>query len=82
MIYDHDYDYKKEYGFENGKHISEPIIIGKNCWIGAGAIILKGSQIGNNCVVGAGSVVKGKYEDDSIIIQRRTETVSAIGRNR
>lgn len=31
--------------------------IGKNCWIGAGAIILPGVTIGNNTVIGAGSVV-------------------------
>ncbi len=31
--------------------------IGKNCWIGAGAVILPGVTIGDNTVVGAGSVV-------------------------
>lgn len=34
-----------------------PIHIGRNCWIGAGAIILPGISIGDNTVVGAGSVV-------------------------
>lgn len=34
-----------------------PIHIGKNCWIGAGAIILPGITIGDNSVIGAGSVV-------------------------
>ena len=33
------------------------VYIGKNCWIGAGAIILPGITIGDNVVVGAGSVV-------------------------
>lgn len=31
--------------------------IGRNCWIGAGAIILPGVSIGDNTVIGAGSVV-------------------------
>lgn len=31
--------------------------IGKNCWIGAGAIILPGITVGDETVVGAGSVV-------------------------
>lgn len=31
--------------------------IGRNCWIGAGAIILPGVTIGDNVVIGAGSVV-------------------------
>lgn len=34
-----------------------PVHIGKNCWIGAGAIILLGVTIGDQVVVGAGSVV-------------------------
>ncbi len=73
MIFDHDYNYKDRTAFEKGKHVSEPITIGKNCWIGAGTIILKGSQIGDNCVVGAGSVIKGVYANDTLIIQKNDE---------
>lgn len=31
--------------------------IGKNCWIGAGTVIVPGVSIGDNTVIGAGSVV-------------------------
>ena len=31
--------------------------IGRNCWIGAGAVIVPGITIGDNSVIGAGSVV-------------------------
>ncbi len=34
-----------------------PVHIGRNCWIGAGALIMPGITIGDNVVVGAGSVV-------------------------
>lgn len=34
-----------------------PVHIGRNCWIGAGAIIMPGVSIGDNTVIGAGSVV-------------------------
>lgn len=34
-----------------------PIRIGRNCWIGAGAILLPGVTIGDDVVIGAGSVV-------------------------
>lgn len=34
-----------------------PVHIGKNCWIGAGTIIVPGVTIGDNVVIGAGSIV-------------------------
>jgi maltose O-acetyltransferase len=40
-------------GLENGK----PVVIGKNVWIGGGAIVLPGVTVGDDAVVGAGSVV-------------------------
>ncbi len=40
-----------------GYQYNAPVHIGKNCWIGAGALIMPGVTIGDNVVVGAGSVV-------------------------
>ena len=40
-------------GIEFGK----PIVIGRNVWIGGGAIILPGLSIGDDAIIGAGSVV-------------------------
>ena len=40
-----------------GYQYNAPVHIGKNCWIGAGAIIVPGITIGDNVVIGAGSVV-------------------------
>ena len=34
-----------------------PIRIGRNCWLGAGVIVVPGVSIGDNTVIGAGSVV-------------------------
>ena len=34
-----------------------PVHIGRNCWLGAGTIVLPGVTIGDNIVIGAGSVV-------------------------
>lgn len=34
-----------------------PVHIGKNVWIGAGAILLPGVTVGDNSVIGAGSIV-------------------------
>lgn len=40
-----------------GLQYNLPVRIGKNCWLGAGVIVLPGVTIGDNTVVGAGSVV-------------------------
>ncbi|WP_341526305.1 acyltransferase [Nostoc sp. UHCC 0302] len=37
--------------------ILKPIEIGKNVWIGTGAVILPGIRIGDNSVIGAGAIV-------------------------
>lgn len=42
---------------EKAYQYNSQVHIGKNCWIGAGALILPGITIGDNTVVGAGSVV-------------------------
>ena len=47
--------------------IANPILIKKNAWIGAGAIILPGVTIGENAVVAAGAVVSKNVEDNSIV---------------
>ena len=42
---------------EKGYQYNMPVRIGKNCWLGAGVIIVPGVTIGDNTVIGAGSVV-------------------------
>ena len=42
---------------EKGFQYNASVRIGKNCWIGAGALIMPGVTIGDNSVIGAGSVV-------------------------
>lgn len=42
----------------NDPVISKSITIGKNVWIGAGAVVLQGVTIGDNSVIAANSVVK------------------------
>jgi acetyltransferase-like isoleucine patch superfamily enzyme len=55
--------------FDFSEHIKsiEPIIIGRNCWLGANSIILPGVQLGNHVIVGAGSVVTKSFFDNTII---------------
>lgn len=42
---------------EKGYQYNAPIHIGKNCWLGAGTIVLPGITIGDHSVIGAGSIV-------------------------
>lgn len=42
---------------EKGYQFNMPVHIGKNCWLGAGVVVLPGVTIGDNTVVGAGSIV-------------------------
>jgi len=42
---------------EKGYQYNAPVRIGKNCWLGAGVVVLPGVTIGDNVVIGAGSVV-------------------------
>lgn len=42
---------------EKAYQFNMPVHIGKNCWIGAGAVIVPGVTIGDNTVIGAGSIV-------------------------
>ena len=80
-LYDHDHDYKKGLSANSNEESFKkaPIEIGKNCWIGANTIILRGTTIGDNCVVGAGCVLKGNYPSNSVIVQKRiTEIVGGV----
>jgi acetyltransferase-like isoleucine patch superfamily enzyme len=58
------------------KAISKPVIIGKNCFIGARAIILKGVTIGDGAVVGAGAVVTKDVESGSIVAGNPAKLIS------
>jgi acetyltransferase-like isoleucine patch superfamily enzyme len=49
------------------KAVSKPVIIGKNCFIGARAIVLKGVTIGDGAVVGAGAVVSKDVPGHKIV---------------
>lgn len=49
------------------KLIGKETKIGRNCFIGYGAVILPGTVIGDNCIIGANAVVKGKFSDNCVI---------------
>lgn len=44
------------------------VIIGNGCWIGCGAILLKGTVLGDRCIVGAGAVVTKAFPAGSVLV--------------
>lgn len=42
---------------EKAYQFNLPVHIGRNCWLGAGVVVLPGVTIGDNTVIGAGSIV-------------------------
>jgi len=69
LIYDHDHKFGLG-GIKTGFNTS-PVIIGNNCWIGGGCIILKGTHIGEGCVIGAGCVLCGDIPANSLVTANR-----------
>ncbi len=55
-----------------------PIKIGRNVWIGAGAIILPGVTIGDNTVIGAGSVVTKDIPDNVVAVGNPCRVLRSI----
>ncbi len=58
---------------------NQTIRIGRNCWLGAGVIVLPGVTIGDNTVVGAGSVVTRDLPDHVIAAGNPCRVLREIG---
>ena len=70
LIIDTDFHIRKPDGTwgTDPKAVSSPIVIGKNCFIGARAIILKGVEIGDGAVIGAGAVVANNVKSNKVVV--------------
>ncbi len=58
---------------------TDPVTIGDNCWIGAGATICPGVHIGENSVIGAGSVVTHDIPANCVAVGNPCKIVREIG---
>ena len=66
---------------EKAYQYNASVKIGKNCWIGAGAIILPGVTIGDNSVIGAGSVVTKDVPSNVIAVGNPCRVLREINEN-
>lgn len=64
---------------EKGMQFNQPIRIGRNVWIGAGAIVLPGVTIGDGTVVGAGSVVTKDLPENVVAVGNPCRILREIG---
>ena len=62
-----------------GYQFNMPIHIGKNVWIGAGALIMPGVTIGENTVIGAGSVVTKDIPANVVAVGNPCRVMREIG---
>lgn len=46
---------------------SSGVVIGRNVWIGANAVVLDGAELGDNSIVAAGAIVSGRIPPNSIV---------------
>ena len=56
----------------------QPIAIGSDVWVGAGALVLPGVTIGSRSVIGAGSVVTRDVPDDVLAAGNPCRVIRAI----
>lgn len=64
---------------ERGLQFNMPIRIGRNCWLGAGVIVLPGVTIGDNSVIGAGSVVTKDIPANVVAVGNPCRVLRPIG---
>ena len=63
---------------EKGYQYNKPVHIGRNCWLGAGVIVMPGVTIGDNTVIGAGSVVTKDIPADVVAAGNPCRVMRAI----
>lgn len=56
-----------------------PVHIGRNCWLGAGVIVMPGISIGDNTVIGAGSIVTKDIPANVVAVGNPCRVLREIG---
>ena len=64
-----------------GPRVTRPVAIGSGAWIGAGAILLPGTEVGEGCVVAAGAVAAGVLEPHTLYGGVPAKPLRELGRS-
>ena len=62
-----------------GLQYNMPVHIGKNCWLGAGVIVMPGVTIGDNTVIGAGSIVTRDIPSGVVAVGNPCQILREVG---
>ena len=62
-----------------GLQFNMPVRIGRNCWLGAGVIVMPGVTIGDNVVIGAGSVVTKDIPSNVVAVGNPCRVLREVG---
>ena len=62
-----------------GLQYNMPVHIGKNCWLGAGVIMMPGVTIGDNTVIGAGSIVTRDIPANVVAVGNPCRVMRPVG---
>lgn len=58
--------------------VCKPVVLKKNCWIGAGASILPGVTVNENAIVGAGAVVTKDVAPNTVVAGNPAKIIKRI----
>ena len=64
-----------------GLQYNLPVRIGRNCWLGAGVIVMPGVTIGDNTVIGAGSIVTKDIPAGVVAVGNPCRVLRPIGQH-
>lgn len=62
-----------------GLQYNLPVHIGRNCWLGAGVIVMPGVTIGDNTVIGAGSIVTKDVPSGVVAVGNPCRVLRQVG---
>jgi acetyltransferase-like isoleucine patch superfamily enzyme len=77
LVFDHDHNASGGFASPNNFDL-EMVVIGKNVWIGANSVILRGVRIGDNSIIAAGSIVTKDIPESTIFIQKKLANLNKI----
>ena len=62
-----------------GLQYNLPVRIGRNCWLGAGVVVMPGVTIGDNTVIGAGSIVTKDIPSGVVAVGNPCRVLREVG---